>query len=491
MALPGEITTFFSQESARSLLIKGAPGSGKTTLALQILEECSDIRSGFYISTRVSDEALFSQFKWLKEKEWRDRLIDITKEFLREIVQPQRESVEPKVVKAKEMLSVLRGSREKLGVELRPNLLRLLKEVDLPDIENLYDRIQSLQPARCMVVIDSIDGMGEKYGIGYAKIVGALQKDLVEHTDVNLVIVVEAEGPTPIDYLVDGIITLHMERCGMSQLREMSIKKMRGVKIEHPYYLFTLLDGRFHVLEEEEKKEKPSMWEPIVCKEGSYSTGLSDVDAFVGKLLPGDVILLEVEPRVLEASMFPFILSPIANFLTQGHGVLLIPPVSLAPEHISPLIGMAGENLDRLRIFLKVHEGSEQKHIVRLPYRTCMEDYQIWLENYNELLKNSKKPFLLVIGLDTQEASYPREELREMLLQVVEHARAREDILFLVTKLQGEFCTAASAIAKLHLRLHERNGLTFLTGEKRRTGTYWVKRVAREYIEDVRLLPLL
>lgn len=489
--LPREIKMFFGQDSARSLLIKGSPGSGKTTLALQILEECSDINRGFYISTRVSDEAIFSQFKWLKEKEWRDRLIDITKEFLREITPQEREIPESKVVKAKEILTTLSGRTEKRGVEHRTNLLKLLKEVELPEVENLYDRIQSLLPNKCMVVIDSIDGMGEKYGIAYAKIVRALQKDLVEQTDVNLVVVVESDGLTPIDYLVDGIISLNMERYGMSQVREVNIKKMRGVKIEQPYYLFTLLDGRFHVLEERDKKERTRKWEPIPHTVERYSTGLKEVDAFFGELLPGDIIFIEGEPTVLETSMFPFILSPVANFLAQGHGVMLIPPVSITPKHISPVVEMAGDNLAKLRIFLKVHESSSEKHVVKLPYRNSMEDYQIWLENYNELLKNSKKPFLLLVGIDTQESAYRKEELMEVLMHVVEHARTKHDILFLVTKLRGELNTPASAIAKVHVKLHERNGLTFLTGQKRRTGTYWVKRVAREHIDDVELLPIL
>ncbi|MEM4309124.1 MAG: gas vesicle protein GvpD P-loop domain-containing protein [Thermoplasmata archaeon] len=489
--LPKEIRNFFRQNSGRSLLIKGAPGSGKTTLALQILEETVDINRGFYISTRVSDEAIFSQFKWLKEKEWRDRLIDITKDFLREIVPEKREIPEKKVVKAKEILSTLTGETEKRGVEYRTKLLSLIQEVEVPEIENLYDRIQSHLPSRCMVVIDSIDGLGEKYGIPYLKIVEALQKDLVEQTDVNLVVVVESEGQTPIDYLVDGIISLGMERYGMSQIREMSVQKMRGVKIENPYYLFTLLDGRFHTLEEGDKKEKAHKWTPIMHTVEKYSTGMKEVDHFIDEILPGEIIFIEGEPTVPETSMVPFILSPVANFLSQGHGVMLIPPVSMTLKHLSPVIQAANENVSNLRVFLKVHESSSEKHVVRLPYKNSMEDYQIWLENYNELLKQSKKPFLLAVGLDTQESAYRKEELMEVLMQVVEHARTKHDILLLATKLKGALNTPASAICKTHLRLQERNGLAFLTGQKKRTGTYWVRRVPREYVDDIELLPIL
>ncbi|MEM4161326.1 MAG: gas vesicle protein GvpD P-loop domain-containing protein, partial [Thermoplasmata archaeon] len=467
------------------------PGSGKTTLALQILEEIWDVSKGFYISTRVSDEAIYSQFRWLKEKEWRDRLIDITKDFLREITPEKRELPDKKVVKAKEILSTLTGETEKRGVEYRTRLLNLIRDVEVPEIENLYDRIQSLLPSRCMVVIDSIDGMGEKYGIPYSRIVDALQKDLVEQTDVNLAVVVESDGPTPIDYLVDGIVSLGMERYGMSLTRELSIKKMRGVKIEKPYHLFTLLDGRFHVLEDREIKEKRHKWSPIIHKVGSYSFGMKELDRFIGEILPGDIIFIEGQPTVPETGMVPLIQSPVANFLAQGHGVMLIPPVSMTMKHLTPVIQVAGENITHLRIFLKVHESSSERHVVKLPYKNSMEDYQIWLENYNELLKNSKKPFLLVVGLDTQESAYRKGELMEVLMQVVEHARTKHDILLLTTKLSGELNIPASAICKTHIQLYERNGLTFLTGQKRRTGTYWLRKVPREHIDDIELLPIL
>ncbi|MGC8912432.1 MAG: RAD55 family ATPase [Thermoplasmata archaeon] len=489
-SLPKEVWEFFRQGAGRSLLIKGSPGSGKTTLALQAIEELIDVDHSFYISTRISDDALFSQFKWLKEKEWRDRLIDTTKDFLREIVPEKRDLPDRKVVKAREILNTL-GNVEKKGVEYRTNLLRLSQEVEVPEIENLYDRIQSMLPHRCMVVIDSIDGLGEKYRVPYLKLVEVLQKDLVEQTDVRLIIIVESEGPTPVDYLVDGIISLSMERFGMGYIREMGIKKMRGVKIEKPYYLFTLLDGRFYVLGESKRKEKMHRWTPVKHTVGHYSTGMNALDGFFEEIMPGEIVFIEGEPTVPEESVNPFILSPVSNFLHQGHGVMLIPPVSMTLKHLAPVIKLAGENIEHLRIFLKAHEISSEKHIVRLPSKNSMEDYQIWVDNYNELLKNSKKPFLLAVGLDTQESIYRREELMEVLMVLVEHAREKQDILFLCTKLNGKLNIPASAICKSHVRLSERNGLTFITGIKRRTGTYWVRRIPREYVDDVEFVPIL
>ena len=73
-SFPNEIESFFKRPSGRSLMIKGSPGTGKTTFALQLLEELADPDKSFYLSTWLSDEALYSQFPWLEQKEMRSRI---------------------------------------------------------------------------------------------------------------------------------------------------------------------------------------------------------------------------------------------------------------------------------------------------------------------------------------------------------------------------------------------------------------------------------
>ena len=50
------------------MIVKGSAGTGKTTFALQLTEEIGGIGTSFYMSTRVSDESLYNQFPWLRER---------------------------------------------------------------------------------------------------------------------------------------------------------------------------------------------------------------------------------------------------------------------------------------------------------------------------------------------------------------------------------------------------------------------------------------
>ncbi|MCK9566468.1 MAG: GvpD gas vesicle, partial [Methanothrix sp.] len=48
MSIPREIKDFFTVESGQTLLIKGLPGTGKTTLALEIMNSLCEDRNGMY-----------------------------------------------------------------------------------------------------------------------------------------------------------------------------------------------------------------------------------------------------------------------------------------------------------------------------------------------------------------------------------------------------------------------------------------------------------
>ena len=83
--IPKEIIEFLKKGGGSSLFLKGSAGTGKTTLALQLIEEMGHPDKSFYLSTRVSDQSLYNQFPWLEEKEMRSRILDSSKIFLETI----------------------------------------------------------------------------------------------------------------------------------------------------------------------------------------------------------------------------------------------------------------------------------------------------------------------------------------------------------------------------------------------------------------------
>src|ERR671913_2339935 len=64
--IPEDLLNFIRRDTY-SLLVKGFAGTGKTTLALTILNVLGIKNNFFYISTRLSPKQLFQYYPWLKD----------------------------------------------------------------------------------------------------------------------------------------------------------------------------------------------------------------------------------------------------------------------------------------------------------------------------------------------------------------------------------------------------------------------------------------
>ncbi|NPA75056.1 MAG: gas vesicle protein GvpD [Euryarchaeota archaeon] len=226
--IPEEIMKFFRNEGGHSLLVKGEPGSGKTTFALELLNAFRDECSVLYISSRVADSAIVQQFPWVK---------DIIKHEGNSVKKLNRKN-----------LNRLEGLIEEgfIKESIRIGDDEAIIEVGelLPELETIYEFVEK-NPGKPMICIDSIDGLSEKYGIPPDKILFTIQKDLVEPGFANVVFVLEEATTAQIDYLGDGIVHLVHEPQNGFWHRVMIVKKLRGAAVDRPRYLYTLYDGRF------------------------------------------------------------------------------------------------------------------------------------------------------------------------------------------------------------------------------------------------------
>src|SRR3989441_7255065 len=66
--IPRELVEFFTAPGGHPLIVKAPAGTGKTTFALQLTEALGEVTASHYLSSRVSDESLYRQFTWLKDR---------------------------------------------------------------------------------------------------------------------------------------------------------------------------------------------------------------------------------------------------------------------------------------------------------------------------------------------------------------------------------------------------------------------------------------
>jgi len=240
--IPPELVEALSAERGFSLLIRGAPGTGKTMLALEMIHMFGDTNA-VYLSTRVSPSSLREQFPWLGESIPPINVIDATKLYVSSDIIP--------------------------GVQSFP--------------DTIYTRLGKIKkPAT--VVIDSWEAITAQIERERAKMnaLAAAVTELARHEGMNLILVSERVGaaPSTLDYVVDGVVTLSRLTLDHRTARELELEKLRGVRINQSRYPFTLEGGRFQYIEplKRERIEKTLRVKPLKNTETHISTGSEDMD---------------------------------------------------------------------------------------------------------------------------------------------------------------------------------------------------------------------
>jgi KaiC/GvpD/RAD55 family RecA-like ATPase len=447
--IPEPVQAFFSETSARSLLVKGASGTGKTTFVLQLMEDVLPLDTSIYFSTRVSDEALYSHFKWLKEKEWRESILDASKEVLKIMrATPTQEELEELAEKreilaaSKDFLSTIYPSEEPQRIVHRARLERLCENYTLRELEKLYDSLERKLPQRCYVVVDSLEGISEKWDVPITKIMSALQKDLVEATNVCVTAVIEGSGDNSLDFLVDGTMTLYRTELDGRFIREMELHKLRGVRLKVSRWLFTLQDGHFRLLPPPPKRHRAPKGpaEAVPDSDVGYSTGYPSLDRILGGGIPaGSRVLLEVGQHIPN-DIVGMITTPMAtNFLLQSRGVIIIPEGGETAEdyrhRFSELVDPALVD-ENMKVAEKINPSRDQSkpYIVALEYQDAIKDFGIWDKASLSLREKTGIGSLRILGLETQESRFAAEEIREVISLVSESVRADGGLLVTVAK---------------------------------------------------------
>jgi hypothetical protein len=434
MSIPGEIRDFFQIEKGQTLLIKGLPGTGKTTLALEIMNSLCEDRNGMYISTRVDPRRLYAINPWIKE-----------------VLRPKN------VVNATQtkLLESLKG----MGKDLS-NYYAVLDFFKV-----FFDETEEMDNP--MIIIDSWDAV-----LNYtAHLIGESQHSFEQNIcefardlDTHLIFVSEFANVMPLDYIVDGVVTMEQFRLpGYAKgsmrtryVRQIKLDKLRGVEIGQKTYTVTLHDGRFRFFEPyREHKDaliaSDGVRVPDLSKD-RISTGIPDLDTVTGGLKYGSCNVLEIDHGV--GKRYYQILTALAsNAIKNGRGVFILPSL--------------GYQLSSSDIFVPTNV------IVSQPEG---EDPVAWgkdlLQKWDELRERTGRPILNIIGLDTIEFAFGYKAVLNLTNLMIRNWKETNDINLLVVKSGQESINMAIHTADTYILVNELNGGLFLYGVIPRTEPY-------------------
>ncbi len=433
---PREIKDFFTVESGQTLLIKGLPGTGKTTLALEIMNSLCEDRNGMYISTRIDPRRLYATNPWVKE-----------------VVPPKN------VVNATQ--SKLLESLKGVGKDLS-NYYAVLDFFKV-----FFDEAEEMDNP--MIIIDSWDAV-----LNYtAHLIGDSQHSFEQNIcefardlDTHLIFVSEFSSVMPLDYIVDGVVTMEQFRMpGYAEgsmrsryVRQIKLDKLRGVEIGQKTYTVTLHNGRFRFFEpyrehKDARIASDGMRVPDP-KSDRISTGIPDLDIITGGLKYGSCNVLEIDHGV--GKRYYQILTALAsNAIKNGRGVFILPSI--------------GYQLSTRDIFVPANV------VVSSPEG---EDPVAWGEQLQEkwdaLRERTGRPILNIIGLDSIEFAFGYKAVLNLVNLMISNWKETNDINVLVVKSGQESMNMAVHTADAYLLVNELNGGLCLFGIIPRTEPYYM-----------------
>jgi KaiC/GvpD/RAD55 family RecA-like ATPase len=475
---------------------------------------------------RVSDEALFRQFPWLREKAKRNEILKAGKAFLKKTTSVEREEVNPKqeaTLRATKNLlraltvtdtnpSVVRTELNKLEGQVEAgeidsseddeyNVLApdgsLVLEIGtmLPELELAYDITENNLPKRSLIILDSIEALSEIYGISAQRIMNVLQKDLVEHSNTNIIYVLETSGKSIMDYLGDGVLILDSAERGGRRIRQLIIEKLRGGSIHRWKYMFTLQEGRLSVFDQDTERLPTGNGKHTVVPDPdakSISFGCSALDKVMGGLPRGGMALVEIDQGVPQSVVQWLETSMIVDHLSKGRGLVWNPLYSLDYTEIQKRMAVKLEKpamLEGLNIldtsnqsgnnfpFLRPIEGTDASHDLR------------W-DSLKYMLSKSTGPYLSMLGFDSMEATYGGDVLPQTFHHIDAMRRGGHVVVAEATPISKSLPHLANQ-ATMHLKLESVNGTVLLCGQKPYTPYYHLEIEVVEGKECPKLMPMV
>jgi hypothetical protein len=306
----------------------------------------------------------------------------------------------------------------------------------------------------------------------------------MHRSNISLVLVLERDTPSVLDYQVTGLVETYRRTEEGRLERWLSLSKLRGVPIETDTYPFTLAHGRFAAITPTRSGHRYTLEAPAPDPNPEADglwPGSTDFANGFGRLRFGAVTLLELDSAV-PREISRVLLGPmIVQTLRLGGRVLVVPPPSFDPDdayvgvrkHVAremvraqlrviSTIPLSLEPSDAPEVFVPFQRIGWTKSGPPVP---LPED-----PDFLEAAQDSRKPSMVIAYLSglqalTQAANVPLN--RGVLAAMARAVFPRSPTHVAVVARTGDpLFPEISPVSELHIRLRGPHGRIFLNGHR-------------------------
>lgn len=445
-----------------SILVKGEPGTGKTTLALELL---ALHKRGVYISTRVSLEQLIEHQKELSRLFEDGSIIDMGKQ------KPNARND-----------SYFYDSRYSDPKDFLNSLLEVVLKITKPLI--ILDSWDSIA-----TITERTERLKVEQGINF----------IASGHDAKVLFISEEPSMTTTDYLVDAVVTLKNEIRDGNRFRRIEWNKLRGSAIPLWSTLYTLDGGRFTPVTTDALLTIPSPpfrpYKPIPHVANYYSSGSEDLDNFFGGGVPKRRhILFELGRYVSSFEAFNPLSSIIRlNFIANGGSAIFVPSSGSAGSQLQILY----RHLDSKDVESRFRAGyfgnavgSSTCHF-ELDSASWERSCEIIGRVAKEIKGPEEKPCFYSISSEIIGHVFEHDDAVRFFQRVVQRVRASEDVLLSVATYGSSLGNELGSMCDICVKIEQIDGATVMYSVKPRSQLYNVKSEYSDGCPSYELKPLV
>ncbi len=465
-----DILSSIIRPTVNAILVKGEPGAGKTTFALELLRAYG---KGVYVSTRVSEDQLSDQHPYFKELIDRGEVVDIRSDQQLQV---------KNVIKFED--------------------LRLASAQDIVEII-LQNVTKVWKP---LILLDSWDAIAKELDtVERLKVEKSILLIVVQNK-AKILFVSEEPNLTTTDYLVDAVVNLRSATFDERRVRRIEINKLRGTAITQPSFLYSLDKARFTLFPSPSIKTQddydPKPFKGIQHHETKYSTGSEDLDKFLGGgIAPGSIIVLELGRFVGSFWQSSLVLSICNNFLANGGCVASLPSGGVSPSIVDRTLKAHISN-HILDSSLRIASFSEtyEPHTFALDTSSVIRSFEIYFKEAMKMkrtrvakydMPETGRPCFYPMGMDAAESFFSSEDIIKLSLLGIQSIRQFNDVAMMIVRAGTRSKQVLSDRADLHLKLEEVERSLVLYSVKPPSDLYNVQYDYRGGFPKVKLTPLV
>lgn len=460
--IPREVLDFMNGDRGRTLLVSGAPGTGKTLFTVRLLDLLAK-RHGepLYVTSRIDEEM-------------------IADAYLQEFVGLNRGNV--------------------LDISTGPAALPwdVDEAFDSRSVDSLFRWIQSIESVASSptIAFDSWELICQHLSNRQST---PLDKDALNDKvanvarsgNIDLVLVTESEAVPRLEYAVDGVVSLKMTNDERGRThREIVLEKLRGVRIENRRRSITLADGKFDTFSPvgsypTKIGSGSESWPPASHSKAKFATGIPDLDEILdGGYNRGSIVHIELGRELSRDTWSLVTLPTILNFLVESMGAVVLPPSESSPgllhqcagrvlpegrfDSLCEVFSMHPNRIDRAAQSNASFDGTEpEDDSSRGEGITVLRpdgiEYSKYVSTVDRARERSCGPIVQVLGLDAAYEGIP--EFGERLGECANEIALYNDLGILITNSSSNLRDHASRIADMHFFIEKRDKTLVMYGE--------------------------